>query len=542
MNLKEEFKRSLINAIKNANITFSEDKINIEVPKDRENGDLSTNIAMKLTNQDNKNPIEIANIIANELKKDKIFDLIEVAKPGFINIKFNKEYIYSNILKVIEQDNNYGRNNLGNNKKINIEYVSANPTGILHLGTLRGGVYGDNLANIMNFCGYDVTREYYINDAGNQISNLGESIFVRYQELCGIEKPMPEDGYLGKEIVDVARKIYDEYKDEKLTENIEYFEKIGVDTFLNKIKTDLSKVGIEFDIWTSERSIREKGRIEESIKELKDKDLLYEEDGAIFLKTTKYGDDKDRVIIKADKSYTYIMPDIAYHLDKIDRGYDELIDVLGTDHHGYISRLKASVEALGYDKNKLVIKLLQLVRLTKDNKEIVMSKRTGETIKISELYDEIGKDAIRYFYSSRSLDSQMELNLDLITKKNNENPLYYVQYAHARICSIFKEAEKQNINIANKISNYNDENAYNLILKVYEFGDLVKTAAIKKEPHLITNYVYDLATLFHYYYSKEKILTEDVVASSDKLCIIKAVKITIKNALSLIDVSAPEQM
>ena len=540
MDLKKEFRNRLIIAIKDANIIFDEAKINIEVPKDKNNGDLSTNIAMKI-NCD-KNPVELANIIGNELKKDEIFNEVTVANPGFINIKFNKDFIFSNIFNVIDKDSNYGKNNLGNNKKINIEYVSANPTGILHLGTLRGGVYGDNLANIMRFCGYDVTREYYINDAGNQIENLGKSIFVRYQELCGIKNDMPEDGYYGKEIVDIANEIYNEYQDKKLNEENKYFENIGVTTFLKKIKEDLLKIGIEFDIWTSEKEIREKGKIEESLKELKQRDLLYEQDGALFLRTTKYGDDKDRVLIKTDKSYTYIVPDIAYHLDKIDRGYDELIDVLGTDHHGYISRLKASVEALGYDKNKLTIKLLQLVRLIKDNKEVKMSKRTGETIKISELYDEIGKDAIRYFYSSRSLDSQMELNLDLITKKSNENPLFYVQYAYARICSIFKEAEKQNINISNKITKFDDDNLYNLILKIYEFEDIVKISAINKEPHLITNYVYDLATLFHYYYSKEKILTDDIVASSEKLCIIKAVQITIKNALNLINVSAPEQM
>jgi len=542
MNLKEELKKRIEIAIKNANITFDEEKINIEVPKDKDNGDLSTNIAMKIAVRNDKRPIEMANEIADELRKEEIFDLVSVAQPGFINIKFKKQYIYSNAFKVIDQDINYGRNNLGNNKKINIEYVSANPTGLLHLGTLRGGVYGDNLANIMKFCGYNVTREYYINDAGNQISNLGKSIFVRYQELCGIKENMPEDGYYGKEIIDIAQIIYDENKNNKLNESNEYFENIGVTTFLNKIKIDLSKVGIEFDVWTSEKEIREKGKIEESINELKKRNLLYENEGAIFLKTTEYGDDKDRVIIKTDKSYTYIMPDIAYHLDKINRGYDEIVDVLGTDHHGYISRLKASVEALGYDKDKLTIKLLQLVRLIKDNQEVKMSKRTGETIKISELYDEIGKDAIRYFYSSRSLDCQMELNLDLITKKNNENPLYYVQYAHARICSIFKEAEKQKINIADKINNLNDEDSYNLLLKVYEFEDVVKVSAMNKEPHLITNYVYDLAALFHYYYSKEKILTEDTIASSEKLCIIRAVKITISNALNLIDVSAPEQM
>ena len=299
---------------------------------------------------------------------------------------------------------------------------------------------------------------------------------------------------------------------------------------------------VNFDIWTSEKDIRKKGRIEECLEKFKNNDDTYEQDGALYLKTTKYGDDKDRVLIKSDGLYTYFTPDIAYHLDKIDRGYDKLIDVLGADHHGYVSRLKAAIKLLGYDEEKLSVKLLQLVRLIKNGEEVKMSKRTGKTVTITELIDEVGVDAARYFFSLRSLDTQMDFDIDLATKKSNENPMYYVQYAHARICSILRDAKEKNIEIGTNFESSMTDNAYNLISKVCEFQNVVEDSAIKREPHLITNYLYELASLFHGYYSKEKILTENDVLTSEKLAIINTVKITICNALKLIGVEAKERM
>ncbi len=542
MSIKKEIKDIFIKTLQKMDLDIESKDIIIENPRNKENGDYATNIAMKIASKTNKNPVDIAQNIIENINKDNFFDNITIAKPGFINIKLSKNYLCSKLLEIIEKDNKYGKNEIGKNKKVNIEYVSANPTGILHLGTIRGGVYGDNLSNIMKFSGYDVTREYYINDGGNQINNLGLSLSTRYKELCGIKEEMPEDGYYGNEVIDIAKTIHDEYGNKKIEEKIEYFIDIAVKSFLKKIEEDLKKIGIEFDVWTSEKQIRKSGKIEECLEKLNKEKLLYEKENATFLKTTKYGDDKDRTLIKSNKEYTYLVPDIAYHLDKIERGYDEIIDVLGADHHGYVSRLKAGVEALGYNKNKLTIKLLQMVRLIKDAEEIKMSKRTGETVKIVDLYNEIGKDAIRYFYSSKSLDTQMDLDLDIITKKNNENPLFYVQYAHARICSIFKEANKMNIHIDKQIDDISNINAYNLIIKTCDFPDVIESALEKKEPHLITNYVYELATLFHYYYSQEKILTNNIDITKQNMYIIKAVKITIKNALSLINVNAPEEM
>lgn len=541
MNLKNKIKEILFSALKELNIDIKEKQIVIEVPKKRENGDFSSNIAMQLTKVLNDNPRSIAERIKSVIEKNKNINKVEIAGPGFINIYLEDSFVFSGIKTVIEKDANYGKSMIGNNKKINIEFVSANPTGILHLGTARGAAYGSNLANIMSFCGFNVTKEYYVNDGGNQIENLGISLKERYKGLCGKEENMPEDGYYGDEIKEIAKRIYDEYKDQKLEENLDFFKEIAVNHLLSVIKTDLSNFGVTFDVWTSEKSIRSKGRIEESLKILDEKGLVYEKDNATFLKTTVYGDDKDRVLIKTDNTYTYLVPDIAYHLDKFDRGFDYLIDVFGADHHSYVSRLKASIEALGYDKDKLEVRLLQMVRLLKAGQIVKMSKRTGGNITISELVDEVGKDSARYFFASRSLDGQMDFDIDLAVKKSNENPFFYVGYAHARICSILEEAKSKDITMNLEV-NEMDEDSKTLLLKVYEFNDVVEVSSIKKEPHLITNYVYELASLFHNYYGKHRILTDDILLSQNRLSLIKTVEITIKNALNLIGVAAPTKM
>lgn len=512
----------------------------IEVPNDKKNGDFSTNVAMELTKILRKNPRDIANNIVTNIEENNIIDRIEIAGPGFINFYLKKSYLLSGINEIIELGDDYGKSTIGNHKKINIEYVSANPTGILHVGTARGASYGDNLSRIMNFAGFDVTREYYVNDGGNQINNLGMSIKTRYSNLCGMNLEMPEDGYYGSEIIDIAKEIYEEYGNKKLDESLEYFTKLGIDKLLARIKKDLKEFRVEFDVWTSEKAIRKSGRIEKCLKMLEEEGNIYKQDGATWLKTTKYGDDKDRVIIKNDNTYTYLVPDIAYHLDKIDRGYDELIDVFGADHHGYITRLKSSIQALGYDSSKLDIKILQMVKLIKDKEEIKMSKRTGKTITISELVEEVGINASRYFFATKSLDTQMNFDIDLAMKQSNENPVYYVEYAHARICSILR-----NMNNIEKIENYEtitSEESFELLNKVYEFKDVVEISAQKRMPHLITNYVYELATLFHSYYSHEKIISDDIKYTMERINLIKTVKITIKNALNLIGVEALEKM
>ena len=542
MNLKELIKDIIANALEELSIAYDKKNIVVEVPKDRNNGDFSSNVAMQLTKVLKSNPRNIAEEIVSGIKNNKKIEKADVAGPGFINIYLNDEYVFSGVEKVLYAADNYGKSNVGERKKINVEFVSANPTGILHLGTARGASYGSNLANIMSFAGFDVTKEYYINDAGNQINNLGISVKERYKGLCGLEENMPEDGYYGSEIIDIARSIKEKYSDSKLNEELDFFKELAVDYLLNIIKTDLSNFGVTFDVWTSEKAIRAKGRIEECLKILDEKGLIFEKDDAKWLKTTVYGDDKDRVLIKSDGSYTYLVPDIAYHLDKFDRGFDYLVDVFGADHHSYVSRLKASIEALGYDKDKLEVRLLQMVRLLRDGNVVKMSKRTGGNITISELVEEVGKDAARYFFATRSLDGQMDFDINLAVKKSNDNPYFYVGYAHARICSILREAKEKNINISTGIKHINDEDSKALLLKIYEFNDVVISSALKKEPHLITNYVYDLASLFHNYYGKHRILSDDEELSSEYLGLIKTVQITIKNALRLIGVSAPDQM
>ena len=543
MNLKEQIKEMINSALNELSIEFNLESIVVEVPKKREQGDFSTNIAMQLTKVLKDNPRNIAEKIVEVLSKNtNEIKTIEIAGTGFINIYLNDEYVFSGISNVIKQGENYGSSSIGKKEKIDIEFVSANPTGILHLGTARGAAYGSNLANIMSFAGYDVTKEYYINDAGNQIINLGVSLKERYKGLCGLEENMPEDGYYGSEIIDIAKTIFDKYGNSKLDEDLEFFKKVAVDYLLNIIKTDLSNFGVTFDVWTSEKSIRAKGRIEESLKILDEKGLIYKKDDATWLKTTVYGDDKDRVLIKTDGSYTYLVPDIAYHLDKFDRGFDYLIDVFGADHHSYVSRLKASIEALGYDKDKLEVRLLQMVRLLRDGEIVKMSKRTGGNITISELVGEIGKDAARYFFATRSLDGQMDFDINLALKKSSENPFFYVGYANARICSILKDAKEKNIDICTDIKEAIDIDSKALLLKVYEFTEVLVSAALKKEPHLITNYVYELASMFHNYYGKHKILTDDIKMSEKRLSLIKTVGITITNALRLIGVKAPEKM
>lgn len=543
MNLKEQIKEMIKSALNELYIKFDPKNIVVEVPKKREQGDFSTNIAMQLTKVLKDNPKNIAEKIVEVLSKNtNEIKTIEIAGPGFINIYLNDEYVFSGISNVIKQGENYGSSSIGKKEKVDIEFVSANPTGILHLGTARGAAYGSNLANIMSFAGYDVTKEYYINDAGNQIINLGVSLKERYKGLCGLEENMPEDGYYGSEIIDIAKTIFDKYGNSKLDEDLEFFKKVAVDYLLNIIKTDLSNFGVTFDVWTSEKSIRAKGRIEESLKILDEKGLVYKKDNATWLKTTVYGDDKDRVLIKTDGSYTYLVPDIAYHLDKFDRGFDYLVDVFGADHHSYVSRLKASIEALGYDKDKLEVRLLQMVRLLRDGEIVKMSKRTGGNITISELVGEIGKDAARYFFATRSLDGQMDFDINLALKKSSENPFFYVGYANARICSILKDAKEKNIDICTDIKEAIDIDSKALLLKVYEFTEVLASAALKKEPHLITNYVYELASMFHNYYGKHKILTDDIKMSEKRLGLIKTVGITITNALKLIGVKAPEKM
>ena len=510
----------------------------IDIPKDKKNGDYSTNVAFLLTKELKKSPILIAEDIANNIK-DEMIEKVEIANPGFINIFLSKKFLLDNINKILEEGKDYGRNNSGNNEKINIEYVSANPTGTLHIGHGRGAVYGDNLSKLMSFCGYDVTREYYINDAGNQMYNLGVSIKERYKERCGLEWELPENGYHGKEIIQLAESLYDTYGDSKLDEDIPFFKEAGLDILLEGIKKDLDKFRVNFDVFTSEQSLYDKGLVENTLNKLKDSGKCYISEDALWLRTTDLYDEKDRVLIKSDGNYTYLLPDIAYHSDKLNRGFDRLIDVLGSDHHGYINRLRSSLEMVGYDSSKLEIKILQMVRLLRNGEEVKLSKRTGKTITLNELIEDVGVNAARYFFASKSLDTQMDFDLDLAVKNSNENPIYYIEYANARISSILKNKEVE------KIDNYstmNNETAYTVLNKLMEFEDILINAASRELPHMVANYLYELASLFHSYYSKEKIVTEDIEYTKERLAFIKAIKIVMNNAANILGLILREEM
>lgn len=539
MSIKKEVQEILKKSLTNLQIDY-EKEIEVSIPKDKNHGDYSTNIALSLAKSLKDNPINIANKIKDNIQSE-IISKIEVLSPGFINIFISEQYLLKSINTIIKENTNYGKSNLGQGKKVNIEFVSANPTGILHLGHGRGATYGDNLARIMTFTGYDVTKEYYVNDAGNQMNNLGISIKVRYQNLYNIDATLPEDGYHGQEIIDIAKKIKEEYQDTKLNKDIPFFKKYGLNILLDKIKKDLDIYRVNFDVFSSEQSLYDRGLVEKVITKLKNDNHCYIEDGALWLKTMDYGDEKNRVLIKSDGNYTYLLPDIAYHCDKIERGFDELIDVLGADHHGYIDRLKASLEMMGKDSGILDIKILQMVRLIKDNEELKLSKRTGKTVTLSEIIEEVGVNATRYLFSSKSLDTQLDFNIDLALKQNSENPVYYIEYANARICSILKKSK----NIATNIDQYQtlkSQYTYNILNKLNEFKDIVETSASKKAPHIIANYVYELASLFHTYYNQEKIVTEDIQYTSERINLLKAIQIVINNSLNLIGIIPREEM
>ena len=540
MSIKEEIKQIIAKSLDSLNIEYNSDEIIIDTPKLENNGDYSTNIALILTKKLKKPPLEIANLIKENINSN-IFAKVEIASPGFINIYLKKERLYQEINKILTEGKNYGKNNLGNNKKILLEYVSANPTGTLHIGHGRGATYGDNLSRIMSYCGYDVTREYYINDAGNQMNNLGISIKERYKELCNLPFNIPEDGYHGKEIVAIAKTIYDNYKEEKLTEDIEYFKQVGLNVLMQQIKKDLDNYRVNFDVFTSEQSLYDKGEVENVLNQLKKNNDCYIKEDALWLNTSKYGDEKDRVIVKNDGNYTYFLPDIAYHVNKIKRGYQELIDVLGADHHGYINRLKASLEILGYDSSILNVKILQMVRLLKAGEEVKISKRTGKTITLNDLIDEVGINATRYFFASKSLDTQMDFDLSLAVKNSNENPVYYIEYANARIASLLNNYKKE-IAAKEEYKTIEEPLAYTIMNKLLKFTDTIIVAAKKQQPHIICNYVYELTSLFHTYYSSTKFITDDEEYTNDRIALLSAIKIVINNSLNLIGIIPREQM
>ncbi len=520
--------------------------IYFEVPKEEEFGDYSTNIAMRLAKTLHKAPIVIAQEIVEKLDLKKLhLQKAVVAGAGFINFFLDKYYLENVVFKILEEKEHFGDQNIGKGEKVLLEYVSANPTGYLHIGHGRGAAYGDSLSRIMKKAGYVVSREHYVNDAGNQIHNMTESIWARYKELFNLPLEMKEDYYYGKEIIEIAKMIKDDKCDYYLN-NPYYddFRKIGLDYLLNGLKKDLKDFNVEFDTWFSEKSLYDSGAVQKTLDYLIKNNYTYEKDGAIWLKTTEYDDEKDRVLVKSDKSLTYLMPDIAYHHNKLSRGYNRLIDVLGADHHGYINRLKAAIAFVGGNPDLLDVEILQMVRVLQNGEEVKMSKRSGKAITLRDLIDEVGTDALRFMYSSKALSTHMDLDLDLAVKNTNENPVYYVQYAYARIASLFRVFEENNIKFqeVKKFDKINHESCYKLVKVLLQYPAYIEDAATKRLPHKITQYCLLLATALHSYYNDEKIISDDIDLTNEKLTLLKAVQIVLKNSLELIGVSVKEKM
>ncbi|WP_251551746.1 arginine--tRNA ligase [Neobacillus muris] len=546
--LKEEIRAAVLKAG-----LAAEDQIPdviLEIPKEKAHGDYSTNMAMQLARVAKKAPRMIAEAIIEHFDRSKAsIEKMEIAGPGFINVFMNNSYLTDLIPAILEAGEKYGETTVGGGQKIQVEFVSANPTGDLHLGHARGAAVGDSLCNILDKAGYNVSREYYINDAGNQINNLARSVEARYFQALGMEKDMPEDGYHGADIVEIGKKLAAEYGDKFVNmpeeERFEFFRDYGLKTEMAKLQKDLEDFRVRFDVWFSETSLYKNGQIDEALAALRKTGYIYEQDGATWLRSTDFGDDKDRVLIKQDGSYTYLTPDIAYHKNKLDRGFEKLINIWGADHHGYIPRMKAAIQALGYDREALEVEIIQLVHLYKNGEKMKMSKRTGKAVTMRDLVDEVGLDATRYFFAMRSSDTHLDFDLDLAVSQSNENPVYYAQYAHARICSILRSGEEQGMTADTNadFSLVGAEKEMDLLKKLGEFPAAVGEAALKRVPHRITNYINELASAFHSFYNAEKVLDpEQPERTKARLALVKTVQISLKNALALIGVSAPEKM
>ena len=522
-------------------------EVQLTVPPKKEFGDFASNFAMQSARALRCNPRVLAQYIVENLDCPYV-KKAEIAGPGFINFYLNPDWVYDMLARIVEAGENYGNLPKASDEKIQLEYVSANPTGPLHVGHGRGAAVGSALANLLKAAGYDVEQEYYINDAGNQMNNLARSVNARYLELLGKEIEFPEDGYHGHDIIDTAQRIINKYGDRFLqmeeAERLEEFKTIAYQEKLAALKEDLERFNVRFDVWFSEKTLHEANKIKEACEILLEKGYMYEQDGALWLKSTAFGDDKDRVVIRDNGVPTYFAADIAYHANKFGRGFDRVINLWGADHHGYIARMKAAMQCMGYQPEQLEILILQMVRLLRDGQEVKMSKRTGQSVTLNELIDEVGTDAARFFFVMRSIDSQLDFDLDLAKKKSNDNPVFYVQYAHARICSIMRQVAEAGIKVQGK-GDYKlltEPVEVDLIKKLGEYPEMLATAARERAVQQVAHYVYDLAGLFHSAYNQCRILGVNEDLQQARLAMVMAVGHVVRHALSILGVSAPEKM
>jgi arginyl-tRNA synthetase len=524
--------------------------IEIEVPRNEAFGDVSATVALSLSKITKKPPKQMAQEIINAMTDKSAFDSVDIAGPGFINLTYTREHLYAELGQLIRNKSSFLREDIGKGKKVQIEFVSANPTGPLHLGHGRGAAVGAALANLLMAAGYQVDREYYINDAGRQVKLLGLSVFAAYQQLLGNEYPLPEDGYKGGYVEDIAREFLKEQGGKYTQERFENVADVFIDfaylRILSGIKGDLEAFGISFDIWQSERELFSGGDVAKAMSDLKQKDYVYDKDGALWFRATAFGDDKDRVIIKQDGECTYFASDIAYHRKKIEKRYDELIDIWGADHHGYIPRMHAVIEALGYPKEKLRVVLVQMVTLLRGGKPVQMSKRAGEFVTLKEVTDEVGADTTKFIFLTRRSDSHLEFDLETAKAQSSENPVFYVQYANARINSIFTHALEKAI----AVDDFSDTDLnvlslpeeLRIIKKLLTYPMVFEGAVNAHEPHRITFYLQELAGMFHPYYNRCKVVTEDPSLTSARLALCEAVRIVLKDGLELLGITAPEKM
>lgn len=551
--LYEAIENAVKSAIENGDLPQADiPKFIIEKPADKKNGDFSSNIAMAGARTFHGAPRMIAEAIVKNFSLDGGYiDRCEIAGPGFINFYLSDKY-YSDVLKdIVASGDSYGRSDYGEGKRILVEFVSANPTGPMHIGNARGGAIGDCLASVLDAAGYDVQREFYVNDAGNQIEKFATSLEVRYLQECGKDVELPEDAYHGEDITVHARNFFneigDKYAECDSQERRDALVAYALPKNIAGLEADLGKYRIKYDKWFRESTLHKDGSVQKVIEALKEKGVTYEQDGALWFKASEFGNDKDIVLIRANGIPTYIVPDIAYHYNKlVTRGYDKAIDVLGADHHGYIPRMKAALTALGLDADRLDIVIMQMVRLVRNGETIKLSKRSGKAITLNTLLEEIPIDAARFFFNLREPNSHFDFDLELAAKQSSENPVYYVQYAHARICSIIKKAAEEGIEVvtpsAEALNRLNSDEERDLISHLAGLTDEIIGAAKNYDPAKITHYVIDLATLFHKFYNAHRVVSDDKELTEARLFLCTAVKNTIKNILVMLKVDVPEAM
>lgn len=554
--MKEEVVSTLRNALKGLSGQWGLEgipDIDVEIPRDERLGDLATTVAMSLTRILKRPPRVIAQEILSKISEEPgPFERIEIAGPGFINFTFKKEYLYRGLEELLHEEHPSLRRDIGKGRRVQIEFVSANPTGPLHIGHGRGAAIGNALGNILSAAGYNVEREYYINDAGVQVKLLGMSVYALYQQMLGNEVPSPEEGYRGDYVKALAEEILKKAGNRYLNVPFEecgtFFTNYACKKMLATIAEDLRDFGIRFDRWQSEKELYEKDMVKDSFAELRQRGLLYEKDGALWFCSTKFGDDKDRVVVKKDGEYTYFASDIAYHKNKLDRGFDTIIDIWGADHHGYIPRIRSALRAFDLPEERFRVILVQMVALLRQGKPVQMSKRAGEFITLREVIDEVGTDTAKFIFLTRRADSHLEFDLDIAKEQSAENPVFYVQYAFARISSIFRQAMKRVQGFKDSrvqevdLSVLKEEDEISIIKKLLQYPMVFEGAVLSLEPHRITYYLQELARMFHSYYNKHRVISDDGRLTNARICLCKAVHIVLEEGLKILGVSAPERM